>query len=99
MKQRLGIARAIVHDPPLLVLDEPASGLDPKARLELKDLIRRLNREGKTVFITSTSSPTSKKFALPSRLSSELPRAETCAWSGMPILPFCGLCFRGLDHP
>ena len=53
MKQRLGIARAIVHDPPLLVLDEPAAGLDPKARLELKDLIRRLNREGKTVFITS----------------------------------------------
>jgi ABC-2 type transport system ATP-binding protein len=53
MKQRLGVARAIVHDPPLLVLDEPASGLDPKARLELKDLIRRLNREGKTVFITS----------------------------------------------
>jgi ABC-2 type transport system ATP-binding protein len=53
MKQRLGIARAIVHAPPLLVLDEPASGLDPKARLELKDLIRKLNREGKTVFITS----------------------------------------------
>lgn len=53
MKQRLGIARAIVHDPPLLVLDEPASGLDPKARLELKELIRSLNREGKTVFITS----------------------------------------------
>ncbi len=37
----------------MLVLDEPASGLDPKARLELKDLIRRLNREGRTVFITS----------------------------------------------
>jgi ABC-2 type transport system ATP-binding protein len=53
MKQRLGIARAIVHDPPLLVLDEPASGLDPKARLELKDLIRQLHREGKTIFITS----------------------------------------------
>jgi ABC-2 type transport system ATP-binding protein len=53
MKQRLGIARAIVHDPPLLVLDEPASGLDPKARLELKELIRRLNRGGKTVLITS----------------------------------------------
>jgi ABC-2 type transport system ATP-binding protein len=53
MKQRLGIARAIVHDPPLLVLDEPASGLDPKARLELKDLLRRLHREGKTIFITS----------------------------------------------
>ena len=53
MKQRLGIARTIVHDPPLLVLDEPASGLDPKARLELKELVRSLNREGKTVFITS----------------------------------------------
>ncbi len=53
MKQRLGIARAIIHDPPLLVLDEPASGLDPKARLELKDLLRRLNREGRTIFITS----------------------------------------------
>ena len=53
MKQRLGIARAIVHDPPLLVLDEPASGLDPKARLELKDLLRRLNRDGRTIFITS----------------------------------------------
>jgi ABC-2 type transport system ATP-binding protein len=53
MKQRLGIARAILHDPPVLVLDEPASGLDPKARLELKELIRELNRQGKTVFITS----------------------------------------------
>jgi ABC-2 type transport system ATP-binding protein len=53
MKQRLGIARAIVHDPPVLILDEPASGLDPKARVELKELIRRLNSEGKTVFITS----------------------------------------------
>jgi ABC-2 type transport system ATP-binding protein len=53
MKQRLGIARAIVHNPPVLVLDEPASGLDPKARLELKDLIRGVNRLGTTVFITS----------------------------------------------
>jgi len=53
MKQRRGIARAIVHDPPLLVLDEPASGLDPKARLELKDLLRAMHRAGKTIFITS----------------------------------------------
>lgn len=53
MKQRLGLARAIVHDPLLLVLDEPASGLDPKARLELKDLLRAMNRAGKTIFITS----------------------------------------------
>jgi len=53
MKQRLGIGRAILHDPPLLVLDEPASGLDPKARLELKLLIKALNKAGKTIFITS----------------------------------------------
>jgi ABC-2 type transport system ATP-binding protein len=53
MKQRLGIARAVVHDPPLVVLDEPAAGLDPKARVELKDLLRELHRNGKTIFITS----------------------------------------------
>lgn len=53
MKQRLGIARAIVHDPPLLILDEPASGLDPKARTEFKELIHGMNRDGKTILITS----------------------------------------------
>lgn len=53
MKQRLGIARAILHNPPVLVLDEPASGLDPKARVELKDLLKNLNRQGKTILISS----------------------------------------------
>jgi len=53
MKQRLGIARSIVHDPPVLILDEPASGLDPKARAELKELLRAMNRDGKTILITS----------------------------------------------
>ena len=53
MKQRLGIARTILHDPPVLVLDEPAAGLDPNARVDFKQLIRNLHREGKTVFITS----------------------------------------------
>jgi ABC-2 type transport system ATP-binding protein len=53
MKQRLGIARAILHDPPVLVLDEPAVGLDPKSRIDFKALIKELNRQGKTVFITS----------------------------------------------
>lgn len=53
MKQRLGIGRAIIHDPPLIVLDEPAAGLDPKARVELKSLLKELNAEGKTIFITS----------------------------------------------
>jgi len=52
-EQRLGIGRAIIHDPPLLVLDEPASGLDPKARVELKDLLREMYQSGKTIFITS----------------------------------------------
>lgn len=53
MKQRLGIARAILHDPPVLILDEPAVGLDPKSRVDFKALIKQLNRRGKTVFITS----------------------------------------------
>jgi ABC-2 type transport system ATP-binding protein len=53
MKQRLGIARAIVHNPPVLLLDEPASGLDPKARHELKQLLLELNRAGATVFVTT----------------------------------------------
>ncbi|HVB36655.1 MAG TPA: ABC transporter ATP-binding protein [Candidatus Acidoferrales bacterium] len=53
MKQRLGIARAVLHDPPVIVLDEPASGLDPKARVELKDLLKNLNRKGKTILISS----------------------------------------------
>ena len=53
MKQRVGLGRAIIHDPPLLVLDEPAAGLDPKARVELKELLRELQRAGKTIFITS----------------------------------------------
>ncbi|HEY0703085.1 MAG TPA: ABC transporter ATP-binding protein [Candidatus Acidoferrales bacterium] len=53
MKQRLGIGRAVIHDPPLLVLDEPAAGLDPKARVELKTLLKQLHAAGKTIFITS----------------------------------------------
>jgi ABC-2 type transport system ATP-binding protein len=53
MKQRLGIGRAIIHNPPLLVLDEPAAGLDPKARVELKVLLKELHAAGKTIFVTS----------------------------------------------
>ena len=53
MKQRLGIARAVIHDPPLLVLDEPAAGLDPKARHELKQLLRSFQERGRTIVITS----------------------------------------------
>lgn len=53
MKQRLSLARALVHDPQVLVLDEPASGLDPRARVELRDLLRALRDMGKTVIISS----------------------------------------------
>jgi ABC-2 type transport system ATP-binding protein len=53
MKQRLGLARALVHDPAVLLLDEPASGLDPRARIEMKELIRELRRMGKTILISS----------------------------------------------
>jgi ABC-2 type transport system ATP-binding protein len=53
MQQRVSLARVLVHDPDLLLLDEPASGLDPRARIELMDILRELRRMGKTVFISS----------------------------------------------
>ncbi|MGH9280268.1 MAG: ABC transporter ATP-binding protein [Acidimicrobiales bacterium] len=53
MKQRLGLARALVHDPDILLLDEPASGLDPRARVELRGLLTELQAMGKTVVISS----------------------------------------------
>ncbi len=53
MKQRLALARALVHDPEVLVLDEPASGLDPRARVELRTLLGELRAMGKTVVISS----------------------------------------------
>ncbi|MBO3083123.1 ABC transporter ATP-binding protein [Cellulomonas fengjieae] len=52
-KQRLGLARALVHDPAVLLLDEPASGLDPRSRVDLRILLRRLADEGKTVLVSS----------------------------------------------
>ncbi len=53
MKQRLSLARALVHDPALLILDEPASGLDPRARIELRHMIENLNAMGKTILVSS----------------------------------------------
>jgi ABC-2 type transport system ATP-binding protein len=53
MKQRLCLARALVHDPEILLLDEPASGLDPRARVELRELLRTLQGMGKTIIISS----------------------------------------------
>ncbi len=53
MQQRIGLARVLVNDPQLLLLDEPASGLDPRARIELMEILRELRSMGKTVFISS----------------------------------------------
>ena len=53
MQQRVGLARVLVHDPDLLLLDEPASGLDPRARIELMEILRALRQMGKTIFISS----------------------------------------------
>ena len=68
MKQRLGLARAMLHDPEVLILDEPASGLDPRARVELRELMLELQRMGKTVLISS-------------HILSEL--AEVCSYVGI----------------
>ncbi len=53
MKQRLCLARSLIHDPKLLILDEPASGLDPRARVEMKNILRELKNMGKTILISS----------------------------------------------
>jgi ABC-2 type transport system ATP-binding protein len=53
LKQRLCLARALVHDPVVLMLDEPASGLDPRARVEMREILRELRRMGKTIIISS----------------------------------------------
>ena len=53
MKQRVSLARAMVHDPAVLILDEPASGLDPRARIELRELLRILAERGKAILISS----------------------------------------------
>jgi ABC-2 type transport system ATP-binding protein len=53
MKQRLALARVLLHDPELLLLDEPASGLDPRARIEIRELLKALAKMGKTILISS----------------------------------------------
>ena len=87
MMQRLGVAQAIVHDPELLILDEPVSGLDPLAIHEIRDLISQLNGEGKTIFLSSHSiseleKVTDRVFILvQGRLAKTVARAE---WESTP---------------
>ncbi|WP_400247174.1 ATP-binding cassette domain-containing protein [Niallia sp. JL1B1071] len=53
MKQRLCLARSLIHDPAVLILDEPASGLDPRARIEMREILKELKNMGKTILISS----------------------------------------------
>ena len=53
MKQRLCLARTLAHEPQILILDEPASGLDPRARIEIRELLIELKNMGKTIFFSS----------------------------------------------
>lgn len=53
MQQRLALARTLVHDPKVLILDEPASGLDPRARIDIREILRELRRMGKTILLSS----------------------------------------------
>ena len=53
MQQRIGIARTLLHDPEVLILDEPANGLDPQARIEMRSILLRLAEEGRTLIVTS----------------------------------------------
>ncbi|GIW73599.1 MAG: ABC transporter ATP-binding protein [Phycisphaerales bacterium] len=53
MQQRLSVARVLLHDPQVLLMDEPASGLDPRARIEMRELLKELKRMGKTILISS----------------------------------------------
>ena len=53
MKQRVSLARSLIHDPPVLVMDEPAAGLDPRGRVELRELLRILSGQGKAILISS----------------------------------------------
>ncbi|HBB66465.1 MAG: hypothetical protein A2X28_09610 [Elusimicrobia bacterium GWA2_56_46] len=87
MMQRLGVAQAVVHDPELLILDEPVSGLDPLAIHEIRDLISEFNGAGKTVFLSSHSISELEKLSgrvfimVKGRLAKTIARAQ---WESTP---------------
>ncbi len=88
MMQRLGVAQAVVHDPELLILDEPVSGLDPLAIHEIRELISEFNGSGKTVFLSSHSISELEKLSdrvfimVQGRLAKTVARAEWEATRG-----------------
>ena len=63
MKQRLCLARSLIHEPKLLILDEPASGMDPQARAEMKFILKALKAQGKSILISSPYCPNFLKCA------------------------------------
>ena len=84
MKQRVGIARTLLHDPQVLILDEPANGLDPRARIEMRELLLRPGGAGKTLLVTSHILP-------------EL--ARICHRVAIITRPAARLRHPGRDHP
>ena len=62
MKQRLCLAKTLVHDPKVMLLDEPASGLDPRARIEIRELLKELQAMGKTIIVSSHILPEMEEF-------------------------------------
>jgi ABC-2 type transport system ATP-binding protein len=100
MQQRLCLARALIHDPRVLLLDEPASGLDPVARVEMRELLKELSRMGKTILISShilselADLCTHVGMVAGGRLVREGPVGELLAPSARP-----GFVLRVLPHP
>ena len=62
MQQRLCLAKVLVHDPKVMLLDEPASGLDPRARIEIRELLKELQSMGKTIIVSSHILPEMEEF-------------------------------------
>lgn len=95
-KQRLGLARALVHDPAVLLLDEPAAGLDPRSRIELRALLRGFAAEGRAVLVSSHVLAELETMAdrvvfvdrgltVSEQELAELPRSERRPWWGQAL--------------
>jgi ABC-2 type transport system ATP-binding protein len=92
MKQRVAIARTLLHDPEVLILDEPANGLDPQARIEMRQLLLDLADRGKTLLVTATSCPSWPASATASPSSRAAGSAPSARWRRSPAS--CTSCAR-----